>query len=143
MAKQGGARPGAGRKPGTPNIKTTEVIAKALEHGLTPVEYMLGLMRDEAADPKERQWAAEKAAPFIHPRPSPLPRTVTIDLPDISSVEEIKVAIEVITREAASGAIAPTEAQSLIAVVEAQRKTIETLDIIARIETLEANQAKR
>lgn len=143
MAKQGGAREGAGRKPGTPNRKTSEVLARALEQGLTPVEYMLNTMRDDSADPKERQWAAEKAAPFVHPRPAPTPRTVEIDLPDISTVEDIKEAIEAALRAAATGQIAPTEAQSLIAIVEAQRKTIETLDILERIERLEAAQSRR
>jgi hypothetical protein len=140
MAKQGGARPGAGRKPGTPNIKTTEVLAKALEQGLTPVEYMLALMRDDAAESKDRQWAAEKAAPYVHPRPSPLPRAIEIGLPDISTVDGIKAAIATVTRETAMGNPAPSEAQSLVAVIEAQRKAIETIELVDRIERLEAAQ---
>jgi hypothetical protein len=142
MAKQGGPRQGAGRKPGTPNARTTEVLAKALEHGVTPVEYMLALMRNENADAKERAWAAEKAAPYVHPRPSPVPRTVEIDLPDISTIEGIKAAIAKITMETALGNIAPSEAQSLVAIIEAQRKTIETTEIVERIERLEAERCK-
>jgi hypothetical protein len=45
MAKHGGHREGAGRRKGTPNVKTAEVLANALQDGLTPVEYMLVLMR--------------------------------------------------------------------------------------------------
>lgn len=137
MAKQGGARPGAGRKRGSPNVKSAEIIAEALEQGVTPVEYMLGILRDEDADQKERQWAAEKCAPYIHPRPAPIPRTVEIDLPDLRSVESIKTAVEKVVAETALGNIAPGEAQSLISIIEAQRKTIETIDIVARIERLE------
>ena len=142
MAKHGGHREGAGRRKGTPNVKTAEVLANALQDGLTPVEYMLNTMRDENADQKERQWAAEKAAPYCHPRPAPVQRTIEIDLPDISTIEGIKDAISKIAREAALGTIAPAEAQSLVAVVETQRKTIDTQEIVERIERLEA-AAKR
>lgn len=47
----GGARPGAGRKPGTPNTKTREVAEKAAADGITPLEVMIRAMRayvDEA-----------------------------------------------------------------------------------------------
>jgi hypothetical protein len=53
MAKVGGARQGAGRKPGTLNRKTVELLHGAVSEGLTPIEYMLQIMRDEDADPKE------------------------------------------------------------------------------------------
>lgn len=35
---------------------------------LSPLDYMLQVMRDPEASPAERKWAAEKAAPYIHPR---------------------------------------------------------------------------
>jgi len=35
---------------------------------LSPLDYMLQVLRDPEASPAERKWAAEKAAPFIHPR---------------------------------------------------------------------------
>lgn len=143
MSKVGGARPGAGRKRGTPNIKSVEVISKALEHGITPVEYMLETMRDENADPKERQWAAEKSAPFIHPRPSPTPRTVKIDLPEVNTAGCIKRAIAKVAQETALGNLAPSEAHSLVAVFEAQRKAIETTEIIERITKLEEQQVRK
>ena len=133
----GGARQNAGRKRGTPNVKSAEVIAKALEEGITPIEFMLNIMRDEDADPKERHWAAEKCAPFIHPRPAPIPRTVEIELPDLGTIEGIKLAVEKVATETALGNLSPSEAQSFVSIIEAQRKTIETVDILARIERLE------
>jgi hypothetical protein len=67
MAK-GGKREGAGRKPGTPNKATQEQRDAIAASGLTPLEYMLQVMRDEAADETRRLEAAKSAAPFCHAR---------------------------------------------------------------------------
>ena len=64
----GGYREGAGRKKGTPNKKSSEIASKAFEEGITPLEYMLNILRDETQSDERRDWAAERAAPFIHPR---------------------------------------------------------------------------
>jgi hypothetical protein len=66
----GGARPGAGRKPGGRNKKTREIADRAAAEGITPLEVMLEAMRfhyfhdelDEAAA------IAKDAAPYMHPR---------------------------------------------------------------------------
>lgn len=63
---RGGKRDGAGRKAGSPNIKTAETAALIEESGLTPLEYMLTILRNEEAAVKDRMWAAEKAAPYVH-----------------------------------------------------------------------------
>lgn len=63
---KGGARPGAGRKRGTPNRKTAETVKAVEQSGLTPLEYMLSVMRDVANEPRDRLSAAEKAAPYVH-----------------------------------------------------------------------------
>jgi hypothetical protein len=68
VAKNGGARPGAGRPKGSANKKTQEIVAKALEQGITPLEYMLGVMRDVAADTERRDDMAKACAPYLHPR---------------------------------------------------------------------------
>lgn len=144
MPSIGGARPGAGRKPGTPNRKTVEVLEGALADGVTPVEYMLGVMRDEAADPADRKWAAEKAAPFVHPRPAPLQRTIEVDLPELSSAKDLATVTAAIVRATAAGEISPAEAQQLAGVVEAHRKAVESTELVERIERLEqqANQRR-
>ena len=66
----------AGRKKGTPNKKTLERMAredvaklleaKALENDL-PLDHMLRVMRDPAAEPHRRDAMAKAAAPYIHP----------------------------------------------------------------------------
>lgn len=66
MSNHGGRRANAGRKAGSVTKRTREVAEKAAKSGLTPLEYMLNVLRDDLADPKDRMWAAEKAAPYIH-----------------------------------------------------------------------------
>lgn len=60
-----------GRSKGTPN-KTTqaakELAIRAAAAGVSPLEFMLGLMRDDTADAHARLDAAKAAAPYIHPR---------------------------------------------------------------------------
>ena len=36
--------------------------------GITPLDYMLQVMRDESAEPAKRLDAAKAAAPYVHPR---------------------------------------------------------------------------
>lgn len=62
----GGKRQGAGRKPGSVTKKTREAAEKAAAAGLTPLDYMLSLLRDEGQEQEKRMWAAEKAAPYVH-----------------------------------------------------------------------------
>ena len=143
MAKVGGSRPGAGRPKGSVSRRHVDVLAGAASEGLTPVEYMLSLLRDEDAGQEQRAWAAEKAAPFIHPRPAPFSRPVEIELPDTSTIEGVNKALVAVTQAAASGKIAPSEAQSLAALIEAQRKAIETSELAARVSSLEERMGKK
>lgn len=64
----GGARKGAGRKPGSATTKTRQIAEKAASEGLTPLEFMLQVLRDVTKDDAERMEAAKSAAPYIHPR---------------------------------------------------------------------------
>lgn len=65
---RGGKREGAGRKLGSASKKSREIADKAAEEGLMPLEYMLQVLRDPESKPVERAWAAEKAAPYLHPK---------------------------------------------------------------------------
>lgn len=63
---RGGKRPGAGRKKGVPNKRTQELQAKVEESGLTPLEFLLSIMRDSVNEPRDRMAAAIAAAPYVH-----------------------------------------------------------------------------
>ena len=68
---QGGARPGAGRKKGGHNKITEEAIAKSKE-GLTPLDYLLAVLRDTSEEPTRRIDAAKAAAPYCHAKLQPV-----------------------------------------------------------------------
>jgi hypothetical protein len=40
--------------------------------GIMPLDYMLSVMRDANADPKRRDAMAMAAAPYLHPKGSPI-----------------------------------------------------------------------
>lgn len=75
---RGGARQGAGRKKGSTTTRTREIADRAMEDGITPLEFMLNVMRQEPHPELEpvdlmkatamRFEAAKAAAPYIHPR---------------------------------------------------------------------------
>jgi hypothetical protein len=44
---RGGKREGAGRKPGSVSKLDAEARRKAMEGGMMPLDYLLGIMRDE------------------------------------------------------------------------------------------------
>ncbi|WP_434053895.1 MAG: hypothetical protein RDA78_03030 [Roseibium sp.] len=142
MPKTGGARAGAGRPPGATNKKSAEILAGAVKQGVTPVEYMLSVMRDKSAEAKDRAWAAEKAAPYIHARPAPMANRIEIKLPDTSTIDGIKDALAAVTKAVSAGEVAPSEAQGVVSILEAQRKAIETGEVLERLEALEASWQK-
>lgn len=63
---QGGKRKGAGRPKGSRNIKTVQQAEAIKESGLTPLDYMLSVLRDETQEQSVRLDAANKAAPYVH-----------------------------------------------------------------------------
>jgi hypothetical protein len=64
----GGPRPNSGRKKGSKNVKSIEIANRCAEEGITPLEYMLNIMRDETQKFDTRMDAAKSAAPYIHPK---------------------------------------------------------------------------
>jgi hypothetical protein len=68
MAGIGGKRPGAGRRKGARNKVTLARAVELAASGLTPLDYMLSILRDPEASREDRKWASEKAAPYCHHR---------------------------------------------------------------------------
>jgi hypothetical protein len=65
---RGGKRDGAGRKAGSITERSRDAAERAQAEGITPLDYMLKLLRDDNTPVERRDWAAEKAAPYIHAR---------------------------------------------------------------------------
>ena len=92
MSNRGGRRRGAGRPLGSKNRRTAEIARAAAVSGITPIEVMLGTMRELWAQgtPEAKREAAEiakDAAPYIHPRLASIDQTTrrTDLLPSCSS----------------------------------------------------------
>jgi hypothetical protein len=86
MSNRGGRRRGAGRPVGSKNQRSAEIARAAAESGITPIEVMLGAMRELWAQgtPEAKRAAAEiakDAAPYIHPRLASIDQTIKEDRP--------------------------------------------------------------
>lgn len=60
-----------GRQRGTPNKASSKAAKRAAAiaaSGLSPLEFMMNIMRDETAEFVMRFEAAKAAAPYVHPR---------------------------------------------------------------------------
>ena len=79
--QRGGRRPGAGRKRGAVTRRTQEIAEKALANGITPLDYLLSVMRDATKDGAQRLDAAKAAAPYVHPRLAAIEHSGNADKP--------------------------------------------------------------
>jgi len=83
--RNGGTQHGAGRKPGSANLRTREIADQAAREGITPLEVQIRTMRalwEKATDKdgkvidldkaKEACDVARDAAPYMHPRLAPI-----------------------------------------------------------------------
>jgi hypothetical protein len=77
IAMPRGSQPGerrGGRQPGTPNKKTALVNAAfdaaTSNPDLSPLDFLLGVMRDASLPPDWRIKAAQSALPYVHVKPS-------------------------------------------------------------------------
>lgn len=118
MAK-GGARKGAGRKPGGKNQKSREIADKAAEQGITPLEVMLDAMRhmhkmamvdglddiEKGSILKEAAEIAKDAAPYMHPRLAAIQHSGDPDKP----IEVVSLGSTELARRLASLLTAATE----------------------------------
>lgn len=94
----GGKREGAGRKKGVPNRRTAETLAAVREKGITPLEYLLDVMRNEDEEPERRLDAAKAAAPYCHQR---MPQQTIVTGTDGGPVQTEDVGMNEIARRIA------------------------------------------
>jgi hypothetical protein len=100
-----GSKPGerrGGRTKGTPNRMTElrlAVAERAMEKGLTPLDYLLERMRDSKEDKKVRLFAAKEAAPYVHPKLSSIEHSGALNLGGVTDAE-LEAEFERLAREA-------------------------------------------
>ena len=76
----GSPRPNAGRPKGARNVKTIEQVDRIEASGLTPLDFMLSVLRDATQEQAIRLDAANKAAPYVHARLSNVEAKIDGDL---------------------------------------------------------------
>jgi hypothetical protein len=142
--KNGGRRPGSGRKAGTANKKTREIADRAAAEGITPLELMLQIMRGQAcpenADPAQkvafhqlRFEAAKAAAPYIHPRLSNIDKPVQIGPLAGSLGDQGRAVLDAVS----TGKITPSQASTLMTAIGSQARIVEVSELAERVTALE------
>jgi hypothetical protein len=76
---RGGTRAGAGRPKGAHNKRTIAQAEAVAASGLTPLDFMLSILRDEKQTQEERMEAAKNAAPYCHARLQSIEADMTTD----------------------------------------------------------------
>ena len=128
---------GKGRPQGSRNKLTEETLALTAE-GESPLALMIRVSRDDLQDLSMRLNAARWAAPFLHSKPYPEQPTVSFRLPGtITTAAGLTGAHAEILKAVAEGNLAVTLARDLSAILETQRRLVETADLEARIAKLE------
>ena len=85
---RGGSRQGAGRKPGSTNRFSKELLARAKTEGDLPIDYLLAIMRDVSQDTRLRIDAAKAAAPYVHQKLSAI--SVDVTTPGVTHEEWLR-----------------------------------------------------
>ena len=128
---------GKGRPQGSRNRLTEETLALASD-GESPLALLIRVSRDTEQDLPVRLNAARWAAPFLHPKPYPEQPVVSFRLPDtITTAAGLTEAHAEILKAVADGELAVTLARDLSAILETQRRLVETADLETRIAKLE------
>jgi hypothetical protein len=87
-------------------LESKKIIEEALKSGISPLQYMLNIMRDKKADKARRDDMAKAAAPYLHPRLQAIEHSGTINNSAADPHELDDTELEVIARAGRSGAVA-------------------------------------
>jgi hypothetical protein len=79
-----------GRQSGVANKRTREIADAAIREGLTPLEYMLAVLRDENADPERRDEMAKAAAPYLHPRLAAIEAKLSVAVDHEAALDQLE-----------------------------------------------------
>ena len=65
----GGKREGAGRPKGSTKKKKWKMLDDlAQKYNHSPLDYLLSILNNPMSSPERKMMAAEKAAPYVHPK---------------------------------------------------------------------------
>ena len=120
MPRPTGLSKTGGRKKGTPNKASAAREVEIRASGMTPLEYMLQVMRDVAAPTELRLDAAARAAPYVHPRLSSVavenkdgqPFAISVEQQQREAEERARQAVALVDETFGLAAVGGTTAQS-------------------------------
>lgn len=134
--KKGGHRfqPGqsgnpAGKPRGTRH-RATQLAQTLMEGGIEDAVNVV-LQAAKSGDIQAAKVIIDKLLPAVRERP------VTIDLPDVTTATGVSEAQTAVLKALADGEIAPGEATAIAGVIEARRRSIETMELEQRVAALE------
>jgi len=79
-----------GRVKGVPNKASAAKAQEVAASGLTPLDYMLAIMRDETATVDRRDDMAKAAAPYVHPKLAAVEHSGSLTLSHEAALDELK-----------------------------------------------------
>lgn len=126
-----------GRQKGSLNRATAEVRELAGKHGPDAIEELARLAK-EAANETARIAAIRELLKRAYGDSNSVP--IEIELPDTSTPKGTIDALAVIVAAVSRGEITPEAGRDLSAMIETQRRAIETHDIAERLAKLEAER---
>jgi hypothetical protein len=123
----------AGRPPGSRHTALVALDAIGADNASAVMQAVVNAAKGgdmRAADILlSRLWPARKGRP------------VALEMPPLHTAADVSAALAAVAAEMAAGNITPEEAGAVAAVIEAQRRAIETEDLAARIAALEERNA--
>jgi hypothetical protein len=125
----------AGKKPGTRN-RTSRVAQKMMADDCEAVVRAV-IDAAKGGDMTAARLVLDRIAPPCRGRP------VRLDLPPIVGAADLVTALSAVADAMARGVVSAEEAQAAAAVLDHQRKAVETLDLERRIAALEQGELPR
>jgi hypothetical protein len=130
--KKGQSGNPAGKKPGTRN-KATMMVLSLMEKGAEEIAAAI-VDAARAGDLGAARFVLERLVPPVRERP------IDIALPSMDTIQGVDQAQRAIIEAVARGELLPGEGSALTGLVEARRKTLETIDLEQRVAALETGQ---
>jgi hypothetical protein len=78
------------RQKGVANKRTREIADAAVAQGITPLEYMLAVLRDETVEPERRDEMAKAAAPYLHPRLAAIEAKLSVAVDHETALDQLE-----------------------------------------------------
>jgi hypothetical protein len=108
----GGRRAGSGRKKSGTNRLDTKARQQAMESGISPLDYMLSIMRNPDSTAAQKMEAAKAAAPYVHARLAHIERKEDVSVSFVARLPSPASSVEGCRRSAPTSIDEPVRPSS-------------------------------